>query len=162
MTISQVSKLLAASALASGVVLADESMTEDAINARLAPVGHVSVVGSAAPAAEAAPASTPVPAEAAAPAVAEAAPAPAAAPSGESTYKATCFACHDFAVAGAPKFGDKAAWAPRIAQGKETLYDHALHGFNGQSGVMPAKGGNAGLSDDAVKAAVDHMISAAE
>jgi cytochrome c5 len=61
-------------------------------------------------------------------------------------------------VAGAPKFGDKAAWAPRIAQGKEALYNSALKG----KGAMPPKGGNAALSDDAVKAAVDYMAAAAK
>ena len=44
-------------------------------------------------------------------------------------------------IAGAPKVGDKAAWGPRIAQGKETLYNHAIQGFTGKTGVMPAKGG---------------------
>jgi cytochrome c5 len=67
-------------------------------------------------------------------------------------------ACHGTGVAGAPKLGDKAAWAPRIKQGKDTLYNHALHG----KGAMPPKGGNASLADDAVKAAVDYMVSASQ
>jgi len=62
-------------------------------------------------------------------------------------------------AAGAPKFGDKAAWAPRIKQGKETLYKHAIGGFKGKSGVMPAKGGRTDLSDADVKAAVDYMVA---
>lgn len=74
--------------------------------------------------------------------------------SGEEVYQTACVACHGAGVAGAPKFGDAAAWEPRIAQGAETLYEHALNGFN----AMPAKGGNTSLSDDAVKAAVDYMI----
>ena len=79
--------------------------------------------------------------------------------SGENIYKASCSACHTAGIAGAPKSGDKAAWAPRIAQGKETLYKHAVVGFQGKGGVMPAKGGFANLSDADVKAAVDHMIA---
>ena len=90
-----------------------------------------------------------------------AAPAAAAAPGkadGKATFDGTCTVCHSTGVAGAPKFGDKAAWAPRLAQGKATLYDHALHG----KGAMPPKGGNASLSDEAVKAAVDYMAAAAK
>lgn len=77
---------------------------------------------------------------------------------GEKTYKAVCFACHDTGVANAPKLGDKAAWAPRIATGKEALYTTALKG----KGAMPPKGGRTDLSDDAVKATVDYMISKVE
>jgi cytochrome c5 len=71
-------------------------------------------------------------------------------------------ACHAAGVAGAPKTGDKSAWTPRIAQGANVLYDHALKGFQGKAGVMPAKGGNTALSDDDVKAAVDYMVGAAK
>lgn len=78
---------------------------------------------------------------------------------GAATYKASCFACHGTGAAGAPKMGDKAAWKDRIAQGNATLYEHALKGFQGKKGFMPAKGGNASLADDAVKAAVDHMVA---
>jgi cytochrome c5 len=85
-----------------------------------------------------------------------------AAASGEVTFKATCSVCHMTGVAGAPKFGDKAAWKDRIAQGKDTLYGHALKGFQGKVGFMPAKGGNAALPDADVKAAVDYMVSAAK
>ncbi len=81
-----------------------------------------------------------------------------AAVDGKATYDTTCAVCHVAGVAGAPKFGDKAAWAPRIAQGIDTLYQHAINGFQGTVGFMPAKGGNASLADDAVKAAVDHMV----
>ena len=89
--------------------------------------------------------------------MAGAAPAPAAGGKvdGAGTYQTTCFACHGTGAAGAPKFGDKGAWKARIAQGNATLYSHALKGFKG----MPAKGGNPALADDAVKAAVDHMVS---
>ena len=73
---------------------------------------------------------------------------------GKGTYTASCSACHATGAAGAPKLGDKGAWKNRIAQGNDTLFDHAINGFKG----MPAKGGNASLSDDAVKAAVKYMV----
>ena len=79
--------------------------------------------------------------------------APAAA-DGKGTYTSACFACHGTGAAGAPKVGDKGAWNKRIAQGMDTLNDHAINGFKG----MPAKGGNASLSDEAVEAAVEYMV----
>jgi cytochrome c oxidase subunit II len=83
--------------------------------------------------------------------------APAAAPTdGKAVYDTTCNVCHGPGVAGAPKMGDKAAWASRLKQGKDTLYASAVKG----KGAMPAKGGNAALSDEAVKAAVEHMLAA--
>lgn len=78
---------------------------------------------------------------------------------GKATFESTCIACHGAGVAGAPKFGDKAAWAPHIAKGLPTLYKHALHGFSGKAGYMPAKGGNPGLSDADVEAAVRYMVA---
>ena len=66
----------------------------------------------------------------------------------------TCAACHDTGAAGAPKTGDTAAWAPRIAQGKETLYTHAIKGFN----MMPPMGTCAACSEDDIKAIVDYMV----
>ncbi len=90
-------------------------------------------------------------------------PAGAAAPSGgEGTYNNACTACHGAGIAGAPKAGDKGAWGPRIAQGKDTLYEHAIKGYNGKAGVMPAKGGNPTLADADVKAAVDYMVALAK
>lgn len=96
--------------------------------------------------------------------VAAAAPAPAAETSpadvGKQTYSGLCFSCHGTGLPGIPQFGDKAAWADRIATGKPLLYEHALHGFTGKSGIMmPPKGGNPALSDDQVKAAVDYMVA---
>ena len=80
---------------------------------------------------------------------------------GQATYDSVCAACHSMGIAGAPKFADEAAWTDRIAQGNETLYSNAINGFTGASGsMMPAKGGRADLSDDAVKAAVDYMLEA--
>jgi len=84
--------------------------------------------------------------------------APATAADGKSTYDKTCMACHSTGAAGAPKLGDKAAWAPRLKQGMAALHAAALKG----KGAMPPKGGNTGLPDDAVKAAVDYMAAAAK
>ena len=81
---------------------------------------------------------------------------------GKATYDTACFACHMSGAAGAPKFGDKAAWAPRIAKGLDVLKDHAIKGFKGDTGFMPAKGGRADLSDDAVAAAVEYMVSSSK
>ncbi|MDR3452498.1 MAG: c-type cytochrome [Rhodoferax sp.] len=105
----------------------------------------------AAPATAAAPSATPV-----AVAAAAAAPAPAA-NVGETRYKETCFACHATGVAGAPKFGDKAAWAPRIATGMDTLVATAIAG----KGAMPPKGGS-NASDAEIKATVAYMVNAAK
>ena len=79
---------------------------------------------------------------------------------GKSTYDGVCFACHAAGIAGAPKQGDKEAWAARLDQGNDALYDHAINGFTGAGGMMPAKGGRVDLSDDDVKAAVDYMLEA--
>ncbi len=73
----------------------------------------------------------------------------------EKTYKGLCFSCHDMGIAGAPKLGDKAVWAPRISAGMETLYSTAING----KGAMPPKGGNAALSDAEIKAVVDYMVA---
>ncbi len=78
--------------------------------------------------------------------------------SGEATYNAACAACHAQGVAGAPKFADGGAWNERVARGKDTLYANAVNGYQGKAGYMPPKGGNASLSDDQVKAAVDYMV----
>ena len=78
---------------------------------------------------------------------------------GKAVYESACVACHGAGIAGAPRIGDKAAWAPRIAQGEATLAKHAIEGFQGSKGVMPAKGGRLDLSDDAVRAAVEYLAS---
>jgi cytochrome c5 len=77
---------------------------------------------------------------------------------GKAVYDQTCHVCHATGLAGSPKFGDKAAWAPRIATGTDKLYNAALHGLN----AMPPKGGNTSLTDAQVKAAVDYMVAAAK
>ena len=89
---------------------------------------------------------------------AAAVPAAAIPKDGTEAFETACKACHGAGIAGAPKVGDKAAWGPRIAQGKETLYNHALHGFSGKTGVMPAKGGRADWPDDLIKQAVDQIV----
>lgn len=88
--------------------------------------------------------------------VASAAPAAAggAPRSGEEVYNAVCTNCHGSGLLGSPKTGDKGAWGPRIAKGKDTLYNHAINGFN----AMPARGGGE-LSDQEVKNAVDYLVS---
>lgn len=82
-----------------------------------------------------------------------------AAGSGQDTYGKACVVCHGAGVAGAPKLGDKGDWGPRIAQGNDTLYKHALEGYTGKKGMMPPKGGNTALADADVKAAVDYMVA---
>lgn len=120
-------------------------------------------VAAATPAAEATPAAAPA-MSATAPVAASAAVATTPAlgvDAGKALYNQACALCHGAGIAGAPKFGDKAAWAPRLAQGKAILYQHAIAGFQGKAGVMPPKGGST-APDDEVKAAVDYMASAAK
>ena len=81
---------------------------------------------------------------------------------GSELFESVCKTCHGAGLAGAPKAGDKSAWAPRIAEGKATLYQHALNGYAGKAGVMPAKGGRADLPDDLIKQGVDYMVSLAQ
>jgi cytochrome c5 len=80
---------------------------------------------------------------------------------GQAVFSKTCAMCHAAGVAGAPKPGDKADWGPRIAQGKDVLYTHAIKGFTGKKGVMPPKGGNTALPDADVKSAIDYMVAQA-
>ena len=82
---------------------------------------------------------------------------------GKSTYDGLCVACHGSGIPGIPQLGDADAWAPLIEQGNDTLYDHAITGYTGTSGMlMPAKGGNPALSDDDVKAAVDYIVASSQ
>jgi len=81
---------------------------------------------------------------------------------GDKVYNTACAACHGAGVAGAPKLGDTGAWSARIAKGAEALYANAINGYNGSAGYMPAKGGNASLSDADVKAAVDYMVESSK
>lgn len=125
--------------------------SEEAVAKRIKPAGAVVVD----PAQAAAPAAAQVVVAAPAAAV-SAAPAGGAA-KGKSIYDASCAACHGAGIAGAPKTGDKAAWAPRLKTGKEALYASVIKG----KGAMPPKGGNAALADADVKAAVDYLAGLA-
>jgi cytochrome c5 len=93
-------------------------------------------------------------------AVAPAAPEPVATiMTGPQVYNSACIACHGTGVGGAPKFGDAAAWADRIAKGADVLHENALKGFTGSAGVMPAKGGRTDLSDQEIVDAVDYILA---
>ena len=82
---------------------------------------------------------------------------------GKKTYGGICVACHGSGIPNIPQLGDAAAWAPRIEQGIDILYEHAIVGYMGTSGMpMPAKGGNPALSDEEVKAAVDYIVSSSQ
>ena len=119
----------------------EDSAYQEQLNKRIAPVGRVAIAGQ----------SDEVEAR-------ESEPEPAAAAmSGEDIYNSSCVACHGIGIAGAPKVGDTEAWAPRIDQGLPTLYEHAIDGYQGNTGMMPPKGGAMSLSDDEIKAAVDYM-----
>ncbi|MCM8612402.1 c-type cytochrome [Accumulibacter sp.] len=77
---------------------------------------------------------------------------------GAAVYQSVCMACHASGAAGAPKAGDKAAWAPRIATGTAALVKSVTNG----KGAMPPKGGGADLSDAEIKAAVEHLVGLAK
>ena len=133
--------------LTQGVYTRDLDEYQAKIAERIRPVGQVYLPGeeqqAAAPTIEAAVEPEPV----------------AAALSGPQVYNSACLACHGPGIAGAPILGDVGAWAPRIAQGADVLYDHAINGFSGEAGYMPAKGGRTDLSDEEIAAAVDYMIA---
>ena len=129
---------LAGAALA--VELTDEQRA--AIEARIAPVGQSCLEGDSA---------------CAAPAVAAAGGEPR---SGEAVYQAACLACHGTGAAGAPKLGDAAAWADRIAKGKDALYASGATGVPG-TGMM-ARGGCMNCTDEEIHAAVDYMVAASQ
>lgn len=133
----------------------DPSMSADAVAKRLAPVARVEVDPNA-PAAPAPAAAAPAAAMRAVAIPAAPAKLASAAGSGKATYDSVCAVCHVSGVAGAPKFGDKAAWAPRVKAGVSAMHASVIKG----KGAMPPKGGNTTLSDDAVKAAVDYMLAA--
>lgn len=78
---------------------------------------------------------------------------------GPEVYNTVCIACHHPpGLGGAPALGDGDAWAPRIAQGMETLIDHALGGYSGATGIMPRKGGRLDLSDEEIIGAIEYMV----
>lgn len=149
-----------------------DAMTPEAIEARIQPVAGFELREAGAPAApeatkaaaapkatDAKPAAAAAAPAAAAPAAAPAAPAPAAsaaAGDGKKVYDATCMVCHGTGVAGAPKYGDKAAWAPRVATGQDALLKNSISGIR----AMPPRGGNGALSDAQLRAALDYMLAA--
>jgi cytochrome c5 len=124
--------------LVSGHKRIDTTESKKSVEQRIKPVGEIVKFDGAPP-----------------PAAAVVAAVAVKAKSGEEVYNGACVACHGAGIAGAPKTGDKGLWAPRIAQGVNTLYDHAIKGFK----AMPAKGGQVALSDDEVKAAVDYQVA---
>ena len=86
----------------------------------------------------------------------------ATAMSGPQVYNSACLACHGAGIGGAPILGDAAQWVERVAQGADTLREHALQGFSGTTGYMPPKGGRLDLSDSEIEAAVDYMVGEAQ
>jgi len=124
--------LLALSVTFAGAAIANHK-SEKTIEVRTAPTGQVYRVGDDVPVAEA-------------PVVEVSGPR-----SGEEVYSTKCAMCHAAGIAGAPKTGDSAVWADRIAQGEATLFEHAINGYQGSAGFMPAKGGCTDCSDDEIK-----------
>lgn len=152
--------ILLAQFVISGYRAAQTSADPDAVARRIQPVARVEF-GDAPAAATPAPATPAAPAASAPAAAAPAAAAPAAAAAapaadkGKATYNQACIACHGQGVAGAPKFGDKAAWAPRIKTGMDALYTTSLKG----KGAMPPKGAAAAATDADIRAAVEFMLA---
>lgn len=119
-----------------GSVVFSESERELLLQKNLAPIGKVSVQGGGV-----ALSSTPV---------------VLGPDAGKKVFAKGCAVCHTTGAAGAPKYADKAAWAPRMKAGEAVLIEHAIKGYKG----MPAKGACPSCSDDEIKAAVDYMIAA--
>ncbi len=78
--------------------------------------------------------------------------------SGQKTYDTTCAACHKGGLLGAPKLGDKVAWAPRLSQGLDVLVSKSIKGFQGKTGTMPAREGDAKLTDVQVGNSVAYLV----
>ncbi|MCO1334555.1 cytochrome c5 family protein [Microbulbifer sp. OS29] len=129
--------IVAALAVSAAAAVAQQSVNEE-IAERIAPAGETCMQGE----------------ECAAAVVAAPEGASAGGRSGEDIYNASCQTCHAAGIAGAPKFGDAAAWAPRIAKGMDTLYTNAINGIN----AMPPKGLCMDCNDDEIKAAVNYMV----
>ncbi len=122
----------------------DEGTDKDTLAERIAPVGQVCIEGKPCAAATAAAAAVAAPA----------ASASTATRTPEQLVQQVCSGCHGSGVMGAPKIGDKADWAPRIAKGMDTLLNHALNGFNNK---MPPRGTCTTCTDDEIKAAIQYM-----
>jgi len=136
--------------LKQGVYTRDTAEYQAQVTARIRPLGQIYLPGEQT--------------EASAPTIETAVePKPVAtALSGPQVYNSACLACHGAGIGGAPILGDAAAWAPRITQGADVLKDHAINGYTGQVGYMPAKGGRIDLSDEEVADAVEYMVSEAQ
>ncbi len=134
-------KVLGFVILAATVAVQASEKTDKAIAERLKPAGEVCIEGD------------PCASEVATVASASSGPR-----SGEDIYKASCTACHDTGAAGAPKFGDVAAWEPHVSKGIDTLHTNAVNGIN----AMPPKGTCADCSDEEVHAAVDYIVEASQ
>lgn len=135
--------------LTHGVNAQDAAEYRVAVADRIRPVGQVYLPGeeleSSAPTVETAAEPEPV----------------ATAMSGPQVYNSACLACHAAGIGGAPILGDAAQWVERIAQGADTLKQHALQGYTGSTGYMPPKGGRLDLSDAEIEAAVEYMVGEA-
>ena len=131
--------LLLSSVFAAGLAVASagSNVSDDTVESRLKPVGQICMEGQDCAAAPTVATST------------DSGPR-----SGQVVFDTKCMSCHATGAAGAPKLGDVAAWSPRVAQGLEQLYTHAINGFNG----MPAKGLCFDCSDDEIKGAVNYMV----
>lgn len=130
-----------------GEYVLDDPEVQAQIDERIKPVGHVLLMGDAELAA-ATSAPTVAPEQVHAPM------------SGAQVFNAACYLCHaPPGVGGAPVVGNTEAWAGRVAEGMDVLTEHALNGFQGETGVMPAKGGRPDLSDDEIKSAIEYMLS---
>ena len=121
------------------------TLNADAVAARIRPVGKLEFGNPAQQLAQSQQAAKPAAAPGGKPAAAD----------GKAVYSQTCVACHQVSVAGSPRLGDKAAWAPRIQQGMDVLVQSVTKG----KGAMPPKGGNAALTDAQLRAAVEFMVS---
>lgn len=141
-------------------VMQADPVAKAAIAERIAPVAKLAIAGED-NSALSAPDQAGEPGQAAEPGqpAQQAAAAPSKELTGAEVYNMACVACHGAGIAGAPKYGDAAAWAPRIAKGLDTLHKHSIEGFHGDAGFMPAKGGRIDLSDQAVMNAADYMVA---
>ena len=139
--------LIACLVLAPGFQAQVFASAEDDIAARIKPVGEVCVEGKDCKTATVA--TTEV----------AGAGSSTGAPSAAETFSKTCATCHTAGVAGAPRLGNKEDWAPRVAKGKDVLYQSAI---NGLAPAMPAKGMCFTCSDDELKALVDYMIESSQ
>ncbi|RYZ98345.1 MAG: cytochrome c5 family protein [Moraxellaceae bacterium] len=131
--------LMVASLVAVSGVAYSEDKAADTVKERIAPVGKICMSGESCAAAPAAPAS-------------------AGPKSGKDLYGSVCTTCHGAGVLGAPKFGNAGDWGPRAAKGLDTLYTHAIGGFN----AMPPKGTCAACTDDEIKGAVKYMVESSK